>query len=182
MLDPVDVWKDKFADLPKTGDASWAKNLADYVDSLVTGKLQITEISPPSTFTFQKAIFEALLTPIVFAPTPVPQTAISVAWASAMTASTMVVASGSSIGAPAPVTTFSAPPVTLLLPPTIVAAQAALLAQLIAAAFVSEAKEAVLPKALYEAFKAVKASVIGLDSTPTPAGPLPLILPAGSLG
>jgi hypothetical protein len=180
MLDPENTWRDRFAELKIVNDISWASNIASLTDELTTGKLQITEITPPSSFTFNKAIFQAQLLPIVFAPTPIPQLAIAAAWGAAMTASTMVVSSGASVGAPSPATTFSAPPVTLLLPPTIAAAQAALAATLIAAVPVPDAKQGILGPALRTAFITVKASVTGINSiTPTPT---PLVLPTGSLG
>lgn len=182
MLDPVSVWSDEFASLPLVGDPSWAMNMADVVDSLVTGKLQINEISPPSSFTFMKAVFAAQLLPIVAAPPPAGAFAMAAAWGAAMQASQMVVSAGASVGAPSPATTFSAPPVTILLPPSIAAAQAVLAAALLAAPPVPDAKASIIGPAMRTAFVSVLASVTGINSVPPPGGPAPLLLPAGTLG
>lgn len=180
MLDPVDAWTAAFASLPLVGDVSWASNLADKVDSLVTGKLQINEISPPSSFTFQKAIFESQLQPILPVLPPVGAIAFAAAWGAAMQASTMVVGAGASVGAPGPATTFSAPPATLLLPASIASAQAVLAAAIIAAPPVPDAFASTIAASMRTAFTSVLASVTGTNSvTPTPG---PLVLPAGTLG
>lgn len=177
MLDPANVWLDEFENLPAVLDTSWATNLADLIDNLTTNKLEITGITPSATFTFAKPVFEAALLPIVAGPPPVPQQQIAAAWQTAMTASTMLIASGASIGAPSPATTFSAPPLTLIEPASVTAAATALQVALLAAVPVEDPQDSTVPLAFRTAFISCLATATGLNSISPPAGPTPLLLP-----
>lgn len=180
MLDPASFWISEFANLPITDSNDWPDNIADLIDSLTTNKLEISGISPPSTFTFNRNVFKAGIVSLVPNANVVPNAnAFALAFANAVAASTMFVAAGSSVGAPTPATTFSAPPVVVILPPTIAAAQAALTSSIIAAVPVADPTMSTVPVAFRDAFLALAASVTGLNSVvPTPG---PLVVPSAPL-
>lgn len=74
MLDPVSTWTTAFNNLPKTADSSWATNMANTVDGLVTGKLTVSAATPPGGvcyFTFGKAAFEGVLLTLVPVPSAI---------------------------------------------------------------------------------------------------------------
>jgi hypothetical protein len=176
-LAPDPVWAKKFTDLPKVRDLSWAANIANATDELATNMLEISGLFPGGTFTFKKGVFQAQLLPIVAAP--VSQGAlIAAAWGAAVQASTFSVSAGTIVGAPSPATIFSAPPVALILPPSIAAAQGALAVKLTSLLPVSDPAQSQFGPALRAAFLMLQVSITGIDSTPSPAGPLPLIVPA----
>jgi len=183
MLDPLSSWTNAFTNLAPAADDSWADNMADAVDGLVTNKLAVTTISPSATFTFNKAIFAAqlkLATPTDNAVAGC--TNFADAWGSAVTASTLVVAPGSYLGAPTPATTWSVVILSLVDPASIAAAKAALVIALTSATPVANAALSAFPSAFRTAFATLTASVTGLDSTPSPAGPLPLNVSAQPMG
>lgn len=97
------------------------------------------------------------------------------AWEAATMASTIVVSPGSFVGVSAPPTLYSVVIAAIILPPTILAGKQAMQAALMAAVPVQDPKLSPLANALYSAFSALQGQVTGLDSTPTPAGPLPLV-------
>jgi hypothetical protein len=177
-VSPVSDFKSAIAGLKPDNTPMWAKALADAVDGLVTNKAGLGVVTGTFTFTFNKALFMtgimALTATVV---TPMAAQLIGVAWGNAMLSSTMVTAPGAFIGAPAPPTLFSVIISTVIDPPSIVAAQTALIATLSVMQAVEVAQDSALAPALHTAFMSCTATITGLDSTPTPAGPLPLTAP-----
>lgn len=171
-MQPAPIWSARFDALSPASDPSWTTAMANLVFEL-SSSLQINEILPPCVFNFQKALFEQGM----LGATPAGGEAIiAQAWASAISASTIIVASGSSIGAPSPATTFSAPPVVLILPPSVAAAQIALQNDLLAA---PPSPPSAVGPAFYKAFTSLQVSVTGINSVaPTPT---PLVLPVGTV-
>jgi hypothetical protein len=174
MLDPDIVWRQEFATLPTTSDPSWAANMADMLEKLTNGKLTVSGLIPESTFTFQKAVFQSIAVTAVPAPLPAGVIIITNAFLSAVSASTMFINAGTSIGAPTPATTFAAPPSVTI---DAVAASELLRAQLLAALPVPDALASTVPSAFRSAFLAVLVSAVGINTVPPPGGPSPLILP-----
>ena len=175
MIDPLDTWLSTFEDLPKVTDSSWAKNMADWTaDRVVEAELGgvLTATDP---FDFKKAVFQAALELSI--PTLDPLTGItqlSLAWASAITASsTLLVFPGDSYGAPSPATTWSAVSSALIDPASIAAGQVLILS-LIVSPPVTDPKLSQLPLKMYLAFLALKGDIVGMNSVPPIAGPNPL--------
>ena len=181
MLEPLSSWKNGFANLPLVADASWKQNLADLVDGLVTNKLTIIGITPNAVFTFNKTLFRAGLEPLVATTNTLQAaTTLAQAWGSAVTASSVVVSSGAYVGVAAPATTFSAPPVTIILPVT--AAQLTLQNAIVSLPLTANAQDSQFPKALRDAFLGILTTTTGLSSIPPPTGPTPLIAAGLTVG
>jgi hypothetical protein len=171
-------WTDSLADLPKVGDTSWAENFADYYADM------ISEIEPDPTvmipldftFTFNKDLFKSNL--ILLAPTPnalAGITGFANAWSAAVLATVVVVGTNTVYGSPATnANTFSAVTTSLINPASIAAGQAIILT-LATDPPVGDTKDSKFPEKFRNATLALKIDVTGLDSTPTPAGPLPLV-------
>ena len=178
-LEPVGTWKSTLAALPSVADSSWASAFASWYSA------RIATISPdPSVFaavgfvfTFNAATFQAQL--LTLGPTDDPAAGASGfanAWEAAILASTALVAPGSALVPPSPPTTFSVVATTVI-DPTSVAAGKAKLLELAAAPPVSDANNSQFPVKFREATALLSITVTGTDSTPTPAGPLPLTAP-----
>jgi hypothetical protein len=107
-LEPPDVWKSTFAQLPLVKDANWAGNVAKWLNERLTGKLQLAPILGPVTFTFQVGIFESQLKPLP----PVDKALdgashFATALEAALQASQMMVTPGCCLVAPVPPTLWS---------------------------------------------------------------------------
>lgn len=185
-MDPLAVWKAEFAKLPQdpTG-ATGSLNLAKYINERVSNKLgmdpSVAAVDAPAkaVFTWQPAIFAASMAGI----TPAPVAAagalkISSAWAQATQASLFIVAPGTVLSPPPPPSNGQSSVIILSIvePPSILKAQQSLMSGLMQAKPAELASESVLPKLLYEAFASLTFAVTGLDTTPPPAGPLPISL------
>lgn len=184
-IDPLPMWLKEFKNLPVRGDkdppGKWADDLADFIDKRVTNKMGLGSplMGPPSTFTFQKALFSAPLKALQAVPEPISgRIAVANAWQSAILASTMVPGAGLAVGSPAPPTLFSAPPVVMIFPVSVTLAYTGMVADLIAMPLAPDALGSKMPSILYTAFTKLMYMVQGLNSLPPPAGPLPLMLPS----
>jgi hypothetical protein len=186
MIDPLAIWKSEFAKLPldPTG-AAGALNLAKYINARVSNKLgmspKVAAVDAPAkaVFTWQPSVFVASLLGLTFSPVAaVGALKMSSAWASATQASTFIVAPGAVISPPPPPSTGASSVITLSIvePPSIVKSQQALFKGLLSAGQAATALDSEIPKLLYEAFLGLTFAVSGLDTTPTPAGPLPITL------
>lgn len=175
-IDPPKTWIDTVNGLPPSKAAPKAlADLASAVDACVTNKAQLTGIVGKPVFTFQKAIFVAGLQSLA----PVPAAAAGVAkfvaaWADAVTASIMLVPSGSSFGPPSPPTLFSVVIATVLDPDSLVLARTTLQSDLLSQKPVKSSSDSDFGPALRRAFLSLTYTVTGLNSVPPPAGPLPL--------
>jgi hypothetical protein len=177
-IDPEPIWKQQFASLAPDSKMEWPTNIANIVDQRVTNKLQISGITGQVTFTWQKAIFENILKTMAPSPTTASGAqVIASAWQSATAVSTVVVAPGSSVGAPSPPTIFSVVISSLIDPPSIAAGSQIIVAMLTASAPVQNSMDAAIGPAILKAFKLLTVSVIGINSIPPPAGPTPLNAP-----
>lgn len=180
-MDPEPKWKEALGSIAPASGVQWAMKMADAVDGLCTSKAQLSGITGSVTFTFNKAIFAAQL--LAVAPSPTTAIAAQVmanCWATAMQASMIVVAPGSSFGSPAPPTLWSVVIMSMLDVPSIMLAKTALIAELTVLQFVKEEKKSPLGPAFRNAFLKCTATVNGLNSLPPPPagpGPLPLIVP-----
>jgi hypothetical protein len=170
MLGVVGDWTDKFNNLPKVGDTSWATNMANAVDELTTGLLEISNIKTiPAVFTFGKAAFEAALLPL--APVPLALTGatnFATAWETGINASTMTVSPGASVDLPAtPANTYSSVASTLIDVASVTSAKTNLI---IAIAGIVPADNAdAFATAFRNAFLELTCTTSGMNSvTPTP--------------
>lgn len=184
-IDPEKTWIDTVNKIPPGKNApDQLKKLSDAVDAAMTGKAQLTGILGKVSFTFEKGIFYAgllQLGPTKLAPEGVAK--FSNAWSQAIVASKMVVPPGASLGAPTPPTIWSVVASTVLDPPSLAAAKSYLEAELLSAGLnpVADSNSGKIGPALRKAALLLTYTVTGLDSTPTPAGPLPLVAPACAL-
>lgn len=166
----VAAWRTAFGAMEKVADDSWKANLANTLDGLVTSKLSSPGLfdpddKPAAVFTFAKSTFQAALSDAL------PSTLQS-ALASALSASSIVVPTGSYIGSPGNLaTTFSAV-ASAVLDPTSITAAAAKLLELLNQTPVSDPDQAPGPATFREAFLLLTMTTTGTNSvTPTP-GPL----------
>lgn len=178
-LESLQVWKDSYASaVTATGTPA---DLAAWVGARVNGKLQLSSITGPGMlFTFNVATFTAAL--LLLPPVPLAElgaTNFSNAWSTAMASSIALTAPGTIVGSPPlPTNTFSSVTTTTI-DPTSIALGAAKLIELKDAEIDSpDPKDAPIVPFMKEAFELLTITTQGLDSTPTPAGPLPLTDPA----
>ena len=177
MIDPLSIWKSEFDNLPKDAPTviQGMQNLANFVDSRVSGKLML---GPPiigsSSYTFAKAVFVAPLIVLQATVDPVSgKIAMATAWQTAALASIMTLSAGASVGAPTPATTFAAPPLCVVNPASLAAAYASLLANLLA--LVPTKEKSKIPDLFFSAFSSLTYIVSGINMiVPTPT---PLIVP-----
>lgn len=180
-IDPEQQWTDAFANLATDKSPNWAMAFASAVDERVTGKAQLTGILGSVTFTFNKALFATQL--MSLSPSPVAPAAMmgfANAWATAMSASQMVVAPGSAFGAPAPPTLWSVIFTSMLDAPMIQSGKAFLASTLSALPPAKNAKDSKFGATFRSAFLMCTASITGLNSLPIPPagpGPLPFAAP-----
>lgn len=176
-IDALSVWKSELANLPKVADTSWALAFASwYADRLTGITTDPSGLTASSfTFTFPTSIFATAL--VALAPTTSAAAGIAGfagAWETALLASTALVAPGSYIGSPSPSTTFSVVATTVIDPASIAAGKAKLL-ELASAAPVADPNDSEFPVKFREATLLLTITVSGLDASPTPSGPLPLV-------
>ena len=175
MIDSLSIWQSTFEALSKQED--WTQNFADWVDNRVTNKMDLIGVLHPSgnalSFTFNKSTFKSALEllPIV-SNKVIGVTGFANAWESALLASSVSTLSGSYIGSATPTTTWSVVNSTVLDAPGIAAGKAKIL-ELANDPNVG-AGESKFPEKFMDAFLLLTVTTTGLDSTPTPAGPLPL--------
>lgn len=180
-IDPESGFKSAISELKPVSTPLWTKDLASKIDGLVTMKAGLGVITGTCSFTFNKALFMSGLMPL--AATPVAASAAQIigqAWGNAMLVSTMVVAPGAFMGSPAPATLFSVIISSLIDPPSVMAAQTALIATLVAMQGVEKPNDSKIGPAIRTAFISCTATVTGLNSLPPPPagpGPLPLTAP-----
>lgn len=173
-IDTLADWKTEFANLPSVVDDSWKQNLADYISARVTSKLNLLTYSPQVTFTFNKPAFVAQLASV----TPALGNGVAQIAAGFVDGCVggLVIAPGTAFGAGIPATTFSAVTSSIFDAPSLIAANSKIL-ELESATPVGDINDSVFPEKIRDACLLLTATVIGLDSTPPAAGPLPLTDP-----
>jgi len=177
-VNPLNDWKSKFKDMPKSNSAAWGKNLADLYSELIQNiETDPTALQSVLTFTFQKPIFASLM--MSMPPVTSSQAGalgVATAWETAILASTVAVANGAIIPPPSPATTFSVVASSVIDPQSIIGAKKKIL-ELASAKPTSKSEDAKMPVILREATLLLTITVTGTDSTPPPSGPLPLTAP-----
>ncbi len=181
MIDPLNIWKSTLQDLPKVDTPVWATNFANWYAE----RIAKIEPNPDSlsavgfTFIFNKALFATLLSTLP--PTPSQPGGISsfaAAWETAVLTTlfpaTLSIAAGTVIPPPSPSTTFSSIISVVLDPASVVAGKAKIM-ELVSAPVAGDATDSQFPVKFREATLKLTITITGLDSTPTPAGPLPLV-------
>ena len=182
-MDQESDWTKAFADLKPDKTPAWAAAMADAVDARVTGKVELSGLIGKPTFTFNKAVFAAQLMALKPVPDAVAgMTGFANAWATAMTASTMVVTPGSALGAPSPATLWSVIFTSLIDASSVQLAKTLLISTLPTIPLVKDATQSKFGATFRKAFLMCSASVTGLNTLPPPpAGPGPLPLPGITL-
>lgn len=170
-LEPLSTWKSEFALLPKVADSSWKSNLGDYIEARVNSLLDLSTYSTGVSFTFDKTTFEAALAG-VDALTGDGVDAMATGFGNAL-ATGLVVSAGASFSPYTPQTTFSSVTSSTFDAASITAGENKI-KELNSATPVDSVNDSLFPLKLREAFLLLTATVIGLDSTPMPTGPLPL--------
>lgn len=181
-MDIEKEWIDAIAALGQSKSSDWAKAFADAIDQRVSNKAGLTTIQGAITFTFNKDLFaQGLLGLTPDGSAVSAMTKYATVWADAMMASQIVVAPGSYVGTTSPATLWSVVASSLLDPPSIQSAKEFLIQELANLPVADQAKDSKFGPTFRKAFLMCTASVQGLDSTPTPAGPLPLSFPLDPL-
>ena len=173
-IDSLSTFQTTFkADIIPTKDDSWMDNLTNWVSARVTG-LQASGIGGPNVlWVFNSAVFKAGLSAIsVEAANGVSGLASS--FQSAINASTIVMQPGSFIGSATPANTWSVVSTTMFTPSSVLVGKAKI-EELASAPLVNDAINSQFPVKIREAFLLLTIDTSGLDSTPSPGGPLPLI-------
>lgn len=189
-VDILTKWQTELLLLPKVADTSWALTFATWAEKRVSKANAVDSVGlfpdpamlVPSTFTFtfNVATFAAQL--ISLGPTSNALdgiTAFANAWATAIAASTAVVAASSFKPPTSPATLFSVVASTVIDPASIAAGKAKIITLALEPAPTGQASK--FPEKFRDAFKLLTITVTGTDSTPTPAGPLPLTVPTVKL-
>ena len=183
MIDPLNVWKSTLKDLPKVDNPIWAINFANwYGDRIQNIEPDPTKLQPAGfVFIFNRVLFASLLSALP--PTPSQPAGIAMfaaAWEAAILTTvfpaTLSASSGTVVPPPSPATTFSVVNSVILDPASVAAGKAKIL-ELASAPLTGDATESQFPVKFREATLKLTITVTGLDSTPTPAGPLPLTAP-----
>ena len=176
-IDSESIWKQEIKNIGTTQVAAeGVAKFAKAINQRVTGKLGVTGITGSIMYTWNPAAFVSIMLSAV--PTPDPISGLiklASAWETGTVSSILTVPSGSYIGSASPTTTWSLVIASIIDIPSIAVAKAALIAELQLAQAVNSADNSIIGTALFHAFKKLTATVSGLDSTPTPAGPLPLV-------
>jgi len=173
-IDSLSVWKSEFTLLPKVIDDSWKQNLADYISDRITSKMNLRTYSPQVGFTFDKAsLISALASVTPELGNGVEQ--LATGFVDGVTGG-LTVAPGASFSPGTPTETFSAVTSSLFDTASLSVAENKIL-ELESATPVIDVNDSVFPEKLRDACLLLTATVIGLDSTPPVAGPLPLTDP-----
>lgn len=184
-IDPLATWRSTLAALPKVADNSWATNFAAWVADRINNKITTNPtnltLASPLVFVFPQATFATQL--VALTPTGnalAGITGFADAWKAAIDTvlfpATLNVAPGAFVPPATPATTFSTVTSVLLDPASVTAARAKII-ELATAPPVADVNDSEFPVKFREAFLLLTITVSGLDSTPTPAGPLPLTVP-----
>ena len=179
-VDPLSVWKLELTSLTPVADSTWALNFANYVaDRVVAIETNPSSLISTLVCPFNKVLFASQL--VSLAPTPDAATGIAgfaTAWETTILTNifpaTLSVAPGAIIPPASPATTFSLITSVILDPASIILAKNKIL-ELISSPPVSDPNSSLFPEKFREAFLALTITIIGMDSTPTPTGPLPLV-------
>ncbi len=182
MIDPKLMWQAAWDSLPldPTG-LLYATNIANLINNRLAG-LSIPGITGSVTFTFGMAAFAAGISNMPLDPTgTVAPATYAAAFSAACSSSVILIASGASVGASTPATTFAAPPVSLFDPASVAAASSVLQVALLNPQLAPVPLSSIYPRALHTAFTSLMVSATGLNMLVPPAGPLPLIFSGGVL-
>jgi hypothetical protein len=170
-IEALSVWKDEWENLPKVADDTWKQNLADYISARLDGLLWFQTYEPAPghfDFGFLQAPFISALAGVDFS-NPIGIQQIAAGMAAAITASTDLVAVGSSIGpAGNPATTYSAVTSTVFDSASITLMQNKILT--IDPTPVASAQDSDFPVKLREGVLLLTATISGTNSVaPTPS-------------
>ena len=188
-MDLLPVWKAKFAQIPvdPTGFLSPTR-ISVFVAERVTKKLIVkptsVEFQPSPLYTWIPAPLEAAIRSIALIPAvePVtPNTIIANGWSTATLAAQLIINPGAKMNPPPPGTNGIVGTATAAIDPSsVTAATSQLIKDLIASPPAATPLEPVFPEAVYAAFTKIRFIITGIDTTPTPAGPIPFTINATS--
>lgn len=155
-------------------DSAWKDNLANFIDGQLTSKLTTSGLlkaggAGAMTFTFGKDAFKSALTDNKAAT-------LASAFEAGILASTVAIASGAFIGSDSPTTKFSSITTAVVNPASVALAKAKVL-EVNGLPSTKEANKSEFPVKLRAAALLLTIGIVGFDSTPPTAGPLPLTDP-----
>lgn len=174
---PSPAWLSAFVSqvTPVDNAATAANNLANWINALVSGQLSPNPATLSSgTFTWNPAPFIATIASAAPSDSPSASAVIADAWEGAINASVLLVLPGAFVGVSSPATMFSVVSSVSVLPPTVAAAKAAMIASLASAPGVLDASQSQFPDIIRTAFLSISYSVSGMNTLPPPSGPTPL--------
>lgn len=187
MIDDEDTWKENFALIPQDPTGALAPlAIATFVTGSVTLKLDTdssaVKFSPQPLYTWIQVSFQSALAQIAMVPSPVnlaPAIQIGSGWAQSTTASQLIITPGASMNPPPTGTNgIAAVAVAVIDPLSVTKATADLIKELAAAPPATDPLDAILPVAVRKAFLGLRFLISGIDTTPTPAGPIPFSITA----
>ena len=179
-LEALTIWKSTFkAEVVPTASPEWTTNMTNwYTDRINTPNLELpglTLVAPPLPMVFGSSAFKAIFETLSAGLTQeAAMIIIADAWQAGLDASIVSVLAGDSIGVPSNATTWSSVTSSIFDAPSIAAGKAKIL-ELIGAPNVDDALDAEMPVKFREATLLLTVTTTGLDSTPSPGGPLPLV-------
>ena len=180
MIDDLNTWQTEWANIPLVADESWKQTMGDYLEARTSG-MDLPGIGGPGfSWAFNTSLFVAGLAS-VSASTGDGVEKIADAFESAILASTLSVAPGSWVGVSTPASTWSVVNTTIFDAPSISLGKNKIL-ELTSAPLVTDALNSEFPIKLRDAWLLLTVTTSGLDSTPPPAGPLPLVDAARAVG
>lgn len=176
-LEALSVWKESFASQVKAvKDEAWKDNFPNWFASVFNApKLSLPGLLiavTPLPLTWGKDAFKAIFSTMTAQSNGA--VILGNAWEAGMLASTVQVKAGDSIGVASPATTWSSVTSSVFTPASIAASKAKVL-EIAGALPTKNALESQAPVIFREATLLLKVTTTGLDSTPSPAGPLPLV-------
>lgn len=180
-LNALSNWKSSYKNIPQSETKEdGVKNVSDWLEKQASLLVLDTSTVSSSSYTWGKDLFKSYLETLSPTESKLAVQELANAWEVSVIASLMVVQLGAYSGSATLATTWIAPPVVAILPTSVVAAKAVMVASLLQLEPVSSFDDVQIPEILRTAFLSLQFSVAGLNSVPPPTGPQPLsILSAG---
>lgn len=180
-MDALGSWIEEYKKLPNDTTGLIAPSrITAWIQQRSKGlTLSSVTFSPDPKFIWMGEIFMGLIAPICITPnliTNIPASLFATAWANSISASVNLFIQPAATFLPTNGTNGVVSEVTAIIDAaSILQGTSAIYNKLASASFMDTT---VFPTAFYEAFMSLTVTIIGLDTTPTPSGPIPISFPA----
>ena len=180
-MDSLNVWIDEFSKLPLDPTGLVAPSLVTlFIQQRVQGKLSLSafKFSPDIEFIWVSPIFLNAITPICSTTsiiTAIPAAMFANAWAESIMASVNIMVPNGATFSPTQGTNGVVSQVFALIDIPSIQNGYSIIFNKLKDATPSNTSE-VFPSAFFEGFSALTISIAGVDTTPTPTGPLPIVI------